>query len=237
VISFVDAYFKAETLTARTVRLAYPRLRRVGRSLKRREAQRDPLLRIERVAHADAAGVTPLPFGVIPTAVSAATKKLDVTFLGYPNTSERVKIIEELEVLKREGHAVATTSLDSPEPLAWPDYFETLASSAIGLAARGRGHNTLKYWEIPYAGALLVTPPSQIVIPHDFVDGVDAVFAPAPELVRRARTLLESRERVVEMAERGRERVTAHHLSVHRAEAVVSALENSRASAHAKRVL
>ena len=40
--------------------------------------------------------------------------------------------------------------------LPWADYMRLLSRSKIGVSVRGLGYDTYRYWEIPYAGALLL---------------------------------------------------------------------------------
>ena len=51
-----------------------------------------------------------------------------------------------------------------------------LGNSRIGLNIFGFGFDTVRYWEIPAHGAMLLAERLPIDIPHNFVDGESAVF-------------------------------------------------------------
>jgi hypothetical protein len=113
---------------------------------------------------------------------------------------------------------------------SWSDYMEAPSASRIAIGVRGDGFDTYRYREIPYAGALLLAETPRTVIPDNFVDGVEAVFAePEPSrLCAAARRLLES-DRVEPIAAAGRARLMGAHLSRHRAETVLERLGSVRA--------
>ncbi len=56
------------------------------------------------------------------------------------------------------------------------DYTKQIRSSLMGLNCFGRGFDTVRYWELPAHGCLLVSERLPIEIPYDFVDGEHAVF-------------------------------------------------------------
>jgi hypothetical protein len=69
---------------------------------------------------------------------------------------------------------------------------------------------------------VLLAETPKIVIPNNFVDGREAVFAPAERLVSRIPELLAAGTE--EIAQNGRDRLMSAHTSVHRAQAVLDAL-------------
>ena len=107
--------------------------------------------------------------------------------------------------------------------LPWADYMRLLSRSRIGVSVRGLGYDTYRYWEIPYAGTLLLAETPQTVIPDNFVDGREAVFAPVERLAERARELLDGDTR--EIADAGRRKLLASHTSVQRAGTVLKRIE------------
>ena len=98
-----------------------------------------------------------------------------------------------------------------------------LSASKIAISVRGDGFDTYRYWEIPFAGSLLLAETPRTVIPDNFVDGVEAVFAEPGRLVAAARRLLSS-DRIGEIAAAGHEKLMARHLSRHRAQTVLDHL-------------
>jgi hypothetical protein len=144
----------------------------------------------------------------------------DVAFLGSLTSPERFVMRAGLDGLEAEGVRVRT--LQKGESLPWASYIDILARSRIAISVRGSGFDTYRYWEIPAAGALLLAETPGIVIPGNFVDGREAVFAPVGELALRARELLERDTDAIAAA--GRARLKAAHTSVHRAQVVLDAL-------------
>ena len=102
-----------------------------------------------------------------------------------------------------------------------------LSSSRIAISVRGDGFDTYRYWEIPYAGAMLLSETPRTVIPDNFVDGAEAVFAEPKQLAAEARRLLES-DGVESIAAAGRAKLMDKHLSRHRAEVVLERLASVR---------
>jgi hypothetical protein len=217
----VDHYFKRETLR-RALRL---RARMPARRLyhRRRYPERwgDPLRREIAVATARSRAVVPLPFGIVDTGFEPRGEKdVDVAFLASPTSPERARVAAELRELERDGAVVeSATAADLP----WGDYIELLSRSRIAVSVRGLGYDTYRYWEIPYAGALLLSEPPRTVIPGNFVDGREAVFAPVERLAERARELLGRNTRTI--ADAGRQKLLERHTSVHRAQTVLERLQ------------
>jgi hypothetical protein len=120
----------------------------------------------------------------------------------------------------RDG-AVVQSAPESALP--WADYMRLLSRSKIGVSVRGLGYDTYRYWEIPYAGALLLAETPQTVIHDNFVAGREAVFAPVEQLPQRARELLAEDTRAI--ADAGRRKLLASHTSVQRATAVLERVE------------
>lgn len=110
-----------------------------------------------------------------------------------------------------------------------------LSASRISLSVRGAGDDTYRYWEIPYAGSLLLAEHPRTVIPDNFVDGVGAVFAPASRLCDVARRLLETNTEAIAAA--GKEKLLRCHMSVNRAQTVIDRLESIRGRPRGRRRL
>jgi hypothetical protein len=57
------------------------------------------------------------------------------------------------------------------------EYRSALLDSRIGISLSGAGFDTVRYWELPAHGCMLLSERLPTVIPHNFEDGVSAVFA------------------------------------------------------------
>ena len=218
--SRVDVYCKRETLVSGWGPAAYMTLRRMYRRLRRR-APSDPLAQFVRPALARDRSLVPLPFAWTGPLRERRQIEYDVTFLSPPSIPERVLAHSGVEALRADGIRVRT--LDAGERLDWNEYMDILASSRISVSVRGGGFDTYRYWEIPAAGAMLLAETPRIVIPGNFVDGLEAVFAPVEKLISRVPALLEGDTETI--ARNGREKLLAAHTSVHRAQTVLHAIE------------
>jgi len=235
-IRLVDLYFKRELLvrTAR-LRLRFP-ARRLYYSVRPHDMWSSELRRQVAVARRGLAKLVPLPFGVVPIAFPAAEERThDVTFLGAATDPLRGRIVEELRAMKADGFDVLIPDDPLSESdryrldtrLTWSSYMHALSSSRIAVSVRGDGFDTYRYWEIPYAGAMLLSETPRTVIPDNFADGVEAVFADPARLCDEARRLLKS-QATEPIAAAGRAKLMSAHLSRHRAEVVLERLASVR---------
>ena len=221
----VDVYFKRETLR-RSIRLrARMPLRRVvsppalpgvvGGSAPARDRRRDRTFTRGRSA--------PVRRSSKRASSRRGERDVDVAFLASPTSPERAGVAAGLRELERDGAVVQSATAAS---LSWPDYMQLLARSRIAVSVRGLGYDTYRYWEIPYAGALLLSESPRTVIPGNFVDGREAVFAPIDKLAERARDLLSRDTSAIAAA--GRQKLLAQHTSVQRAQTVLDRMRAVR---------
>jgi hypothetical protein len=224
IASRVDTYFKRETLRRSLVLRARMPVRRLVHRRRHPQLWADALRREIAVATAGSRAVVPLPFGIVDTGFEPSGERdVDVAFLASPTSPERARVTVALRELERDGVVVESATAAS---LPWPDYMRLLARSKIAVSVRGLGYDTYRYWEIPYAGALLLAESPRTVIPDNFVDGREAVFAPVGKLAERARDLLSRDTRTIAAA--GREKLLARHTSVQRAQTVLDRLRAAR---------
>jgi glycosyl transferase family 1 len=237
IVRHVDVYFKRETLVhSLRLRLKFP-LRQLYWSVRPHEmwGGGDGALRRQvAVARAGVPKLVPLPFAAVPVDVDRAPERThDVVFLGAATHPLRARIVEEVRALRAEGLDVVVPEESLSEQdryrarITWAEYMRALTSSKIAISVRGDGYDTYRYWEIPYAGALLLAETPQTVIPDNFVDGREAVFAHPNRLVERARELLASGG-IDEIAAAGHAKLLERHLSRHRAETVLERLASVR---------
>lgn len=218
VLTQVDLYFKREILLA-GVRNRFWEMRRRRRDHRAKKLD-DPLAVSIGVAWAGDRRLRPLPLGWVGTLPERREETFDVAFLSATTSAERAVVRAQLERLAAEGYRVRL--LERGERLDWWSYMEILARSRIGISVRGLGHDTFRYWEVPAAGALLLAEKPRTVIPENFVEGKEAVFAPVERLVSLVPELL--RTDIGAIAQAGRGRLLESHTSVHRARTVLDAL-------------
>jgi hypothetical protein len=117
-----------------------------------------------------------------------------------------------LETLER--HRGAPLVGDYPQST----YLQMIGRSQVGLCLFGYGFDTVRYWELPAHGALLLAERLPIRIPHPFIDGETAVhFDGSGELLRQYDALLHDPDRVREIARAGTAHARRHHSSSARA--------------------
>jgi hypothetical protein len=221
-VSSVDAYFKREVLASRAGSMPRELVRRVHRAARRRYEKRDPLADPVRLALTGDDRLTPLPLAWIGPLPERRPVEYDVAFLPATPTPLRTAVTRTLEHLRAEGLRIRL--LDVGERLGWQEYVDVLCRSRVGISVRGGGYDTYRYWEVAAAGALLLAEPTRIVIPGNFVDGREAVFAPVGKMASRLRELLAGETE--ELAAAGRRRLAAAHTGVHRAEKVLDVLSS-----------
>lgn len=160
--------------------------------------------------------VKPLPFAAIPEAIIdgvQVTKQVCYSaHLTHKFRGEVAKALKEMGFPPAENQEKAKYNLD-------------LMSSLVGVAVRGNGWDTYRYWEIPFFGAAMLSQRPGIVIPNDFVDGQEAVFYDdIPQLKQKLRAMLDDPEGTLKIGQAGRKAVMERHLSQHRAKTVLEAL-------------
>lgn len=98
------------------------------------------------------------------------------------------------------------------------EYRERLRTAALGLCLFGNGFDTVRYWELPAHGVLLLAERPPIEIPHNFVDGESAVFFDdLAGLVERLEHLREHPDEAARIAAAGHAHWAAHHTHTARA--------------------
>lgn len=97
-------------------------------------------------------------------------------------------------------------------------YGQVLNESLIGLSIFGFGFDTVRYWELPAHGCLLLSERLPIHVPENFKDGESAVFFDdLPDLLDKLEYYLHHAEAARDIALRGYEHFKAHHTASARA--------------------
>jgi hypothetical protein len=220
VVRSVDRYFKREVIeSAPRLQVRMP-VRRIWHALRRSEPSTGALTSQIKVATARTRGIEALPFGVVDVGGRPSTEKdYDVAFAGGTQNASRALVTDLVDRLEHEGYRV----FNPAQPVPWTQYLYALRRARIGISARGLGFDTYRYWEVPYAGALLVAERPRIVIPQNFVHEQEAILVEVTEIESAVREWLK-RDDLPEVAAAGRAKVLSHHTSVHRAQTVLDSL-------------
>jgi hypothetical protein len=154
----------------------------------------------------------PLPFAFADHRVpvdTASERTEDLFWAGHRSFWLRRLYLEKLEHM-----------LDRPLDRHYtPDeYVRALLQSRIGLSFFGFGFDTVRYWEVPAHGAMLLSERLPISIPHDFQDGKTAVFfEDLPELEEKLPYYLAHPEETEAIAVAGHAHFMEHHTGSARA--------------------
>ena len=106
------------------------------------------------------------------------------------------------------------------------EYRRALQSSRIGLSFFGSGFDTVRYWEIPAYGAMLLAERPPIRIPHNFIDGKSAVFfEDLPDLEAKLNHYLNHPDEAAQIAAAGSQILKRYHTSTARARQFLGYLE------------
>ena len=97
-------------------------------------------------------------------------------------------------------------------------YAALLRQQSVGLCFFGNGFDTVRYWELPAHGVMLLAERSPLVIPNNFEDGRQAVyFVNAAELLEKSRYYLAHPEEAAAIARAGHAHALGFHTGTARA--------------------
>lgn len=182
-------------------------LKHIGRS------HFDVLFKREMLAGVDYGEHTyPLPFGYAENFIHPASvneKSEPLFWAGKNEYGLRPLYIRSLE--KRLGY-----SLD--RRYSQNEYKSKLVNSEIGLSFFGCSFDSVRYWELPANGVMLMAERPPIQIPHNFEDGRNAVFFDdLPEMEEKLDYYLRNPKEVSRIASAGHAHYLKHHTTLNRA--------------------
>ncbi len=106
------------------------------------------------------------------------------------------------------------------------EYVKALAEAEIGLCLFGLGFDTVRYWELPAHGCMLLAERPPIRIPHDFEDGVSAVFFDdLPDLESKLVHFAAHPDEARPIAASGHEHLRRYHTASARARQLLGRIE------------
>ncbi len=106
-------------------------------------------------------------------------------------------------------------------------YLKELAACKINLSLQGGGFDTLRYWEIPAVGSLLLSEPADIIIPNDFEHKKNAIFCQPSldDLLDLCKYYLKHESKREKIALSGQRHIYEFHTDVHRAQYILGKVE------------
>ena len=112
------------------------------------------------------------------------------------------------------------------ESMGQDEYTAALQRARIGLSLCGFGFDTVRYWEVPAHGAMLLAEKPAIGIPSDFVDGESAVFFnDLAELEEKLNYYMLHEEEAAAIAAKGHAHFKQHHTTSVRARQFLGQVE------------
>ncbi len=166
--------------------------------------------------------VFPLPFGYpdgrVPAAASV-NRPEPFFWAGHRSAGLRRLYVERIEqMLNRKFDAQYTQQ----------EYVDALSRTRIGLNAFGFGFDTVRYWELPAHGCMLLSERPPIRIPHNFRDGESAVFFDdLADLEAKLEHYLAHPDEAAAIATRGREHLMEFHTGSARARQLLGWIEDA----------
>lgn len=102
-------------------------------------------------------------------------------------------------------------------------YLQELKRCNIVLNFRGGGWDTMRYWEVPAVGSLMVSQKPQILIPNDFEDKKHVVHCKddLSDLVEICQYYLDNPKEAEQIAKAGHEHLKEYHTDIKRAEYIL----------------
>ncbi len=166
----------------------------------------------------------PIPFAYSDRRVApdiSGDRSDDFFWAGHREFGLRRLYLEHLE--KTYGR-----SLDERVPQE--EYVSKLLRARIGINIFGKGFDTVRYWELPAHGCMLLSERLPIHIPHDFVPDESAVFfSDLAELEDRLAYGIEHRDESLAIARAGYEHLKRHHTASARARQVLGWIQHALA--------
>lgn len=135
--------------------------------------------------------------------------KYHVSFIGHYNNPERRRYIQ---FIRHSVRKYKLKSFISAEIIEKSKYFETIRDSRAGIALRGVGRDTWRYWEIPALGTALISQEVPIDIPNNFIDGESALFFKNNiELEEKIRKYIAKSDEWMEISRNGKRHFVKYH--------------------------
>lgn len=171
--------------------------------------------------------IYPLPFAAEQRYfIDNPQKDIQVSFLALMQTNPLRSAIH-YRLLARNNPKIVSgmtgersynASQPKPNAIDTPMYRQLLSRSMISVSAPGWGFDCARYWEIPAAGAMLMSFKPEIAIPDPLVDGKECVeFGSMAEFDEKLDYYLAHPEEVGRIAQQGREKLKQKHTTSARA--------------------
>lgn len=152
-----------------------------------------------------------------------ATGNLFGKFFRYEIWKERIKTAKICKKIPNSYVKLNYANVGGGLPLI--RYYNVIKRSYVSVSVIGSGFDTVRRWEIPYLGTVLISKKLPIIIPNDFINGVHAFFyKDYRELEKILQEILKNKDELIEMGKKAREYVLKYHSPEARARTIINAL-------------
>ena len=135
---------------------------------------------------------------------------------------ERISIAK---ILKQFKNSFIYLGSEHRKGLPHETYLKILSQSLCAVSTYGMGFDTVRYWEIPYSGSVLISRKPRTLIPNNLKEGKHAFFFDnLKELKQHVEYIIEDPEYAIEIGREAREFVMKFHSPEARARTIINAL-------------
>jgi hypothetical protein len=135
---------------------------------------------------------------------------------------ERISVAK---VLKQFKNSFIYLGSEHRKGLPHEAYLKIFSQSLCAVSTYGMGFDTVRYWEIPYSGSVLISRRPMTLIPNNLKEGKHAFFFDAlKELKQHVEYLIADPDYAIKIGSKAREFVMKYHSPEVRAKAIINAL-------------
>jgi hypothetical protein len=180
----------------------------------------------------------PLPLSYIenPSFKPLDTKTINVSYianlpksLNIRHKLSTINILKErisvAKVLKQFKNSFIYLGSEHRKGLPHETYLKILSQSLCAVSTYGMGFDTVRYWEIPYAGSVLISRKPVTLIPNNLKEGKHAFFFDnLRELKQHVEYIIEDPDTAIKIGREAREFVMKFHSPEARGRTIINAL-------------
>lgn len=147
-------------------------------------------------------------------------RDIDVSFMAFGGSNPaRPMVAKDLSKAGNEMNIFVSVDTEC-QPVEKAEYRERMRRSKIGISVSGAGYDTLRFWEIPGYGAVLMALDisTKLFIRNGFEAGRNCVcFQNMSTLIERCRNIVSEKKLWITLRKSADQCVKTHHSTTHRA--------------------
>jgi hypothetical protein len=180
----------------------------------------------------------PLPLSYIenPNFKPSDTKIINVSYivnlpksLNLKHKLSTINVLKErisiAKILKQFKNSFIYLGSEHRKGLPHEAYLKILSQSLCAVSTYGMGFDTVRYWEIPYSGSVLISRRPRTLIPNNLKESKHAFFFDnLKELKQHVEYIIEDPDYAIKIGRESREFVMKFHSPEARARTIINAL-------------